>query len=421
MLYKKLRADVLPLTDKQKRREEMKTFSNFRFHMYTEMLFGKDTEKEVANMIKKHGGTKVMFVYGGGSIKRSGLYDRVVDSLKQGGIDFVELGGVKANPLRSLVETGLKKAQEEKVDFMLAVGGGSTIDTAKAIALGLANDGEYWQFYNGVMAEKIIPVGTIHTISAAGSETSGSSVIVDDIDTKKKYGFMNDVCRPVFAIMNPELTYTVSKYQTGSGTADIFAHTYMRYLTADASYLCDQYCAGTLKTVIKYGPIAVNDPTNYEARAELMLAGSFAHNDLTSIGRSGMPKGGEHGLEVQMSGMYDTPHGAGLAVVMPAMLMYILNHGTEEQAARVAQMAVDVFEVDADYADMRGVALEGIRRFKEWIRSIGMPLTIKELGIDPKEIPNIIDATLPGADDAVMGFVRMDRAAMKEILDSVAE
>lgn len=399
----------------------MKTFSNFKFHMYTDVLFGKGTEMEVANMIKKHGGTKVMFVYGGGSIKRSGLYDRVVKCLNDANIDFVELGGVKANPLRSLVESGLKKAQEEKVDFMLAVGGGSTIDTAKGIALGLANDGNYWQFYNGVMAEKMIPVGTIHTISASGSETSGSSVLVDDMETKKKFGFMNPACRPVFAIMNPELTYSVSKYQTGAGTADIFAHTYMRYLTPDASFLGDQYCVGTLKTVVKYGPIAVNDPENYEARAELMLAGSFSHNDLTSIGRAGMPKGGEHGLEQQMSGMYDTAHGAGLSVMMPAMLNYIIKHGNEAQVARVAQFATDVFEVDADYADAKGVALEGVRRFKAWLASLGMPLTIKELGIDPKEIPNILDATVPADDSAINGFMKMDRAAVKEIYESAAE
>ena len=155
----------------------------------------------------------------------------------------------------------------------------------------------------------------------------------------------------------------------------------MRYLTPDASFLGDQYCVGTLKTVVKYGPIAVNDPENYEARAELMLAGSFSHNDLTSIGRAGMPKGGEHGLEQQMSGMYDTAHGAGLSVMMPAMLNYIIKHGNEAQVARVAQFATDVFEVDADYADAKGVAQEGVRRFKAWLASLGMPLTIKELGI----------------------------------------
>ena len=241
------------------------------------------------------------------------------------------------------------------------------------------------------------------------------------METKKKFGFMNPACRPVFAIMNPELTYSVSKYQTGAGTADIFAHTYMRYLTPDASFLGDQYCVGTLKTVVKYGPIAVNDPENYEARAELMLAGSFSHNDLTSIGRAGMPKGGEHGLEQQMSGMYDTAHGAGLSVMMPAMLNYIIKHGNEAQVARVAQFATDVFEVDADYADAKGVAQEGVRRFKAWLASLGMPLTIKELGIDPKEIPNILDATVPTEDSAINGFMKMDRAAVKEIYESAAE
>ena len=352
----------------------MKTFSNFKFHMYTDVLFGKGTEMEVANMIKKHGGTKVMFVYGGGSIKRSGLYDKVVKCLNDANIDFVELGGVKANPLRSLVESGLKKAQEEKVDFMLAVGGGSTIDTAKGIALGLANDGNYWQFYNGVMAEKMIPVGTIHTISAAGSETSGSSVLVDDMETKKKFGFMNPACRPVFAIMNPELTYSVSKYQTGAGTADIFAHTYMRYLTPDASFLGDQYCVGTLKTVVKYGPIAVNDPENYEARAELMLTSTLAMSGLVGVDRITCLNA--HSLGEDFGGLYDLTHGATLAIVEPALLTYKV----EAYLPRLVRFAKEVWGVTGE--DDKAVALEGIERMKQFFRSMGVPVTFREVGID---------------------------------------
>ena len=235
----------------------MKTFTNFSFHMFTDILFGKDTQSQVAQMIKKHGGTKVMLVYGGGSVKKIGLYDTVTSKLNEAGIPFVELSGVQPNPRRSLAIKGLETAQKEGVDFLLAIGGGSAIDTAKAIALGLANGSDFWQFYRGAVPEKIAKVGTIHTIAAAGSETSGSTVILDDLDTGHKFGIMYSVCRPVFAIMNPELTYSVGHYQTAVGTADIFAHTFDRYFMEPASHLCDEYCEGTLRTVVKYGPIAV--------------------------------------------------------------------------------------------------------------------------------------------------------------------
>jgi alcohol dehydrogenase YqhD (iron-dependent ADH family) len=399
----------------------MKTFTNFSFHMYTDILFGKDTEKEAGNMIRKHGGTRVMMVYGGGSIKKSGLYDRVVKSLNDAGISFIELGGVKPNPLRSLVDKGLKIAQDEKIDFLLGVGGGSTIDTAKGIALGLANNGEYWKFYNNVPAEKMAQVGTIHTIAAAGSETSASSVLVDDVETGRKRGFMWTPCRPVFAIMNPELTYTVSPYQTGAGSADIFAHTVMRYFINSSSHLGDEYCESTLRTVVKYAPIAIANPTDYEARSELMLAGSFSHNDLTGIGRSG-PRGGEHGLESQLSGHYDTAHGAGLAAVMPAWLQYIVDHGPADKGARIAQFGVKVFGVEPDMADVKAVADEGLRRFRSWVKSIGMPLTLKELGIPQGDLQGVIDRCLDNLGGSLEGaFMDLDRDAVTAIFSSMVE
>ncbi|MDR1901053.1 MAG: iron-containing alcohol dehydrogenase [Treponema sp.] len=399
----------------------MKTFTNFSFHMYTDILFGRDTEKEAGNMIRKHGGTKVMMVYGGGSIKKSGLYDRVVKSLNDADIPFIELGGVKPNPLRSLVDKGLKIAQDEKVDFMLGVGGGSSIDTAKGIALGLANNGEYWKFYNNIPAEKMAKVGTIHTIAAAGSETSSSSVLVDDVETGRKRGFMWTPCRPVFAIMNPELTYTVSPYQTGAGSADIFAHTVMRYFIDSASYLGDEYCESTLRTVVKYAPVAIANPTDYEARAELMLAGSFSHNDLTSIGRSG-PRGGEHGLESQLSGHYDTAHGAGLAAVMPAWLQYIVDHGSADKVARIAQFGVKVFGVEPDMADVKAVANEGLQRFRAWVKSIGMPLTLKELGIPKDDLQGVVDRCLDNLGGSLAGaFMDMDRNAVTAVFSSMVE
>jgi alcohol dehydrogenase YqhD (iron-dependent ADH family) len=398
----------------------MKHFTNFSLRMYTDILFGKNTEIETAGMIRKHGGTKVMLVYGGGSIKKSGLYDRVVKSLNEGGIPFVELGGVQPNPRRSLVERGIKCARDGGVDFLLGVGGGSAIDTAKAIALAIANDGEYWKFYNGTPALKMAPVGTIHTIAAAGSETSRSSVLVDDIESGRKQGFMWEPCRPVFAIMNPELTYSVSPYQTGAGSADILAHTVSRYFINASSRLGDEFCEGLMRTVVKYAPLAVADPENYEARAELMLAGSFSHNDITGIGRSG-DRGGEHGLEAQLSGHYDTAHGAGLAAVMPAWLQYIADHGNPAQVARVAQFGVKVFGAGPDMADIKAVADEGLRLFRGWIKSIGMPLTLKELGIPQEDLPRIIRRCLDSNGGTVKGYTELDSAAVTAIFTSIVE
>jgi alcohol dehydrogenase YqhD (iron-dependent ADH family) len=400
----------------------VKIFTPFNFNLYTDILFGKGTEAEAGKMIRKHGGTRVMLVYGGGSVKKSGLYDRVVNSLKESALPFVELGGVKPNPRRSLVDKGLKLAVDEKVDFMLAVGGGSSIDTAKGIALGLANGGNYWQFYTGTPAEKMAPVGTIHTISAAGSETSRSSVLVDDLGTGQKRGFMWDPCRPVFAIMNPELTYTVPAYQTGAGSADIVAHTVSRFFYKDnpASSLGDEYAAATMRTVIKYAAVAIAKPDDYEARAELMLAGSFSHNDLTGIGRSGA-RGGEHGLESQLSGHYDTAHGAGLAAVMPAWLQYIADTGTTAEIARIAQFGVQVFGVSPDMTDIKASADAGLRAFRAWVRSIGMPLTLKELGIPRADLPAVVKRCMDVNNGTVPGFVDLDEKAVTAIFNSIAE
>jgi alcohol dehydrogenase YqhD (iron-dependent ADH family) len=398
----------------------MKQFVNFSFHMYTEILFGRGTEAGAAALIRKYGGTRLMLVYGGGSIKKMGLYDRVVKVLHEGDIPFVELGGVQPNPRRSLVERGLKIAQTEGIDFLLGVGGGSSIDTAKAIALGLANNGEYWQFYNGVPAEQMAPVGTIHTISAAGSETSGSTVLVDDIGEGRKQGLMWTACRPVFAIMNPELTYSVSSYQTGAGAVDILAHTVNRYFQSAASYLGDEYAEGTMRTVVKYAPIALANHRDYEARAELMLAGSFSHNDLTGIGRSGK-RGGEHSLESQLSGHYDTAHGAGLAVVMPAWLQYIVDHGTSEEIARVAQFGAKVFGAEPDPAGVKAAADEGLRCFRSWIRSIEMPLSLRELGVPKADLPEVVRRCMKHNKGLVQGYVDLDEDAVREIFASAAE
>jgi len=398
----------------------MKNFTNFNLHLYTDILFGKGTEKETGRMIRKHGGKRVMVVYGMGSVRKSGLFDRVVKTLKDEGLDFIEFGGVQPNPRRSLVEKGIALALEEKIDFFLALGGGSAIDTAKAIALAVANNGEYWKFFNGVPTEKMAPVGTVNTISAAGSETSRSTVIVDDIETGHKRGLNLDCCRPVFAIMNPELTYSVSPYQTGAGAADIIAHTVARYFTKDMPSTClgDEFAEGLVRTVVKYAPIAQDNPNDYEARAELMMAATFSHNDLTGIGRNG-PRGGEHALEHQLSGHYDTAHGAGLAAVMPAWFQYIAENGTIEQAARIKQFCGKVFGLEyrkrMDIAESRGNAGAGIHLFRSWLGSIGMPLTPEELGIPKEDIPAMAKRTADANNGKIIGFMDLDEKAIGAI------
>ena len=400
----------------------MKNFSNFSFYLYTDILFGKDTEKEAGKMIRKHGGSRVMVVYGGGSVKKTGLLDRVLRAIKDEGLYSIEFGGVQPNPRRSLVEKGIKIAQDEKIDFMLGVGGGSSIDTAKAIALALANDGEYWKFYNGVPAEKMAPTGTIHTIAAAGSETSRSTVLVDDLDKGHKLGLMWDPCRPVFAIMNPELTYSVSPYQTAAGSVDVFAHAANRYFMKEmhTTRLGDEFAEGLMRTVVKFAPIALAKPDDYEARAELMLTGSFAHNDLAALGRSGL-RGSEHPLEHQLSGHYDTAHGAGLSVMLPGWLQYIVNNGSPEQVARVAQFAVSVFGVRADMVDAKSTANAGLAAFRTWIRSLGMPNTLAELGVPKGDIPAIVARVVEAHKGKIIGLMDLEEKAITDIYHSVAE
>jgi alcohol dehydrogenase YqhD (iron-dependent ADH family) len=393
-----------------------KIFTDFAFKPYTEIVFGRDTETRAGELVRKYGGTKVLLVYGSGSIKKSGLYDRVTKSLNDAGLPFAELGGVHANPRRSLVDKGIKLAHAEGVDFFLAVGGGSTIDTAKGIAIAMANNDEYWSFYeHGVAPTAMAPVGTIHTIAAAGSETSDSTVLVDDIHSGLKKGVSSEVNRPQFAIFNPELTYTLSAYQTGAGSADIFAHTYMRYLSNYFSYIGDKYGVATLRTIVKYAPIALAKPEDYEARAQIMLAGAFSHSGLTAIGREDTYRGGEHQMEHQLSGHYDTAHGAGLSVIMPAFLRYIVKHGSDAQVAKVAQLGIEVFDVEVDAQDIAATALITADRLTAWLKSIGMPTTLAELGVPVDEINDMVQRAVIDNGGIIHGFLELDEAAIAEV------
>ena len=398
----------------------MKHFANFNLCLYTDVLFGKGVESDAGKMIVKHGGSRVMVIYGSGSVKKSGLLDRILAAIRAEGLYCVEFGGVKANPLRSLVDKCIEAATREKIDFFLAVGGGSVIDTAKAAALAIANVAtEYWKFFCGTQPEKMAPLGTVHTISAAGSEMSRSTVIVDDVEKKRKVGVNWDCCRPVFALMNPELTYSVPAYQTAAGAADIIAHSVSRYFTKDmpSSSLGDEFAEGIVRTVIRFGPVAVASPEDYEARAELMMAAAFSHNDLTGIGRSG-PRGGEHPLEHQISGLFDTAHGAGLAVIIPAWLQYAANNGTPAHVARIARFFTNVFGMNSALFDDKTAANAGLAAFRAWIRSIGMPLSLRELGVPADGLEKLINKTIEANNGKIPGFIDLDESAIRAIYTS---
>ena len=295
---------------------------NFAFYSPTYFDFAKDTEYHVAELIRKYGGTKVLLHYGGGSIKRNGLYDRVTDTLKKAGLDFCELGGVKPNPRSGLVREGIRLCQQENVDFILAVGGGSTIDSAKAIAAGSLYDGDFMDFYRGkAKIQKALPIGTILTIAAAGSEGSPNTVITDE-ETMVKKGTKSDLLRPRFSILNPALTCTLPPYQTAAGATDIMIHVCERYFSnTEEVEIMDRLCEAILKTIIYEAPRVIENPEHYEARANIMWAGMLAHNNVCGVGR--VQDWASHHIEHELSALYDVTHGAGLAVIAPLWMRYV--------------------------------------------------------------------------------------------------
>ncbi|MFZ3387192.1 MAG: iron-containing alcohol dehydrogenase [Candidatus Hydromicrobium sp.] len=348
---------------------------NFTFRNATKIIFGKDAENYVGTEIARYG-SKVLLHYGGGSIKKYGLYDRVLKSLKDAGLEVIELGGVQPNPRLGLVKRGIDICRKEKIDFILAVGGGSVIDSAKAIAAGVPYNGNVWDFYTGkAVVDKIIPVGVVLIIPASGSEASSSSVITNEEGLYKR-AFSSEMLRPEFAILNPEITYTLSPYQTACGVSDIMAHIMERYFTTVKNVdLTDRLCEATLKTVISNMPIVLKEPENYGARVEIMWAGTIAHNDLLSTGR--ISDWGSHAIEMEISGIYDIPHGAGLAVVFPAWMKYVYK----QDLKRFAQFAVRVWNEEPDFNDIEKVALAGIRRLEDFYKEIGLPITLKEANV----------------------------------------
>lgn len=382
--------------------------NNFNFYSPTEFVFGRDRENECGKYVRKYGGTKVLIHYGGGSVVRSGLLDRVKRSLTENGIGFIELGGVKPNPRDTLVYQGIELCRKEGVDFILAVGGGSTIDSSKAIAIGFPYDGDFWDFYSGKHAEKALPVATVLTIAAAGSEGSGDSVITKE-DGMLKRGTGSDVLRPRFSIMNPELTQTLPAYQTACGATDIMAHVFERYFTNTAEVeITDRLCEAVLLTMIKETPRVIADPDNYEARANIMWAGTVAHTNIVGVGRD--QDWNSHGIEHELSALYDCAHGAGLAVIMPAWMEFVHNHNV----MRFCQMATRVFGCQMNFENPEATAMEGIRRFRSFLHSIGMPINFKELGAKEEDIPALVEKFGLG-DGRTWGFVRLSSADIAEI------
>lgn len=347
---------------------------NFVYTTPTKIIFGKDTEKECGGLIRAEGCKKALVVYGGGSAKRSGLLDRVLASLDEAGVEHIELGGVVPNPRLSLVYKGLDIARREGVDFLLAVGGGSVIDTAKAIGMALRYDGDVWDFYDfRVVPKATAPVGSVLTIASAGSEMSNSSVITKDEGGLKR-GIKYDVIRARFAIMNPELTYTLPFFQTANGAVDIMMHTMERYFTTEKDlFLTDALAEGLMRTVMKCIRILKDDPKNYAARANMMWASSLSHNGLMGCGS--LEDWGAHQLEHELSGMFDCSHGAGLAAIWGSWARYVMD----VDYGRFAQFAVNVMGVEKG-ADDRETAEKGVAALEDFYRSLNMPTNIRELG-----------------------------------------
>ena len=348
---------------------------DFNYYAPTQVVFGKESEEQVALLVKNYGGTKVLVHYGGASAQRSGLLDKICSLLEAGGIGYVKLGGVVPNPRLSLVHQGIALCQREGVDFLLAVGGGSVIDSCKAIAMGVANpDVEVWDYYLGkAVLTKALPVASVLTIPAAGSEMSEATVITNETGDVK-LGFSSDFLRPKFAIMNPERTMTLPPYQTAAGVTDMMMHTMERYFTKDDDMDLTTDLAEAVLRRMKTAVFAVlKNPEDYRQRAQIMWGGSVAHWGLTGCGVR--DDWATHQLEHELSGMFDVTHGAGLAALWPSWARYVMH----ENLSRFVRFAVNVMDVPNDFTDPEATALKGIEAMERFYHAIGMPVNIREL------------------------------------------
>lgn len=389
---------------------------NFTFWSPTKFVFGRDTEKQTGTLARQFGGSRVMLVYGGGSAEKSGLLGRVRQSLADAGISFTELGGVKPNPTDDRVYEGIETARREKSDMLVAVGGGSAIDTAKAIACGVPYEGDFWDFYCGKkIVEKALPVGVVLTIPAAGSEGSGNSVITR-LDGLIKLSLRTEsALRPRFAVMNPELTFTLPPYQTACGITDMMAHIFERYFTTTpACEVTDSLAEGLLRTIMEQGKHAYDEPRNYDARANIMWAGTLAHNGICGTGRR--EDWASHFMEHEISAVYGVAHGAGLAVVIPAWMTYVAHRNP----SKIAQFARNVMGVSG-VSDELATAIEGIQRLRAFFRSIGMPATFADMGINSPDIDRLTQMLHLHKGNPIGGYERLSPDATHAIYTSMCQ
>ena len=385
---------------------------DFQYYAPTKVVFGRNMESKAGELIKSYGANKVLVVYGGGSARRSGLLDRVEKSLSDAGLEYTLLGGVKPNPRLSKVYEGIQLAKSYGADFLLAVGGGSVIDTCKAIGAGLKYDGDVWDLYIGkAVCQGSAPVAAVLTIAATGSEMSNGSVITKDDDLLKR-SFDSDYCQCKFAIMNPELTFTLPKYQTSSGCVDIMMHTMERYFSIDSMGFTDAIAEALLRQVMKASRILISDPQNYDSRANIMWAGSLAHNGLTGCGSIG--DWAPHMIEHELGGMFDVAHGAGLAAIWGSWARYVMHVCPE----RFARFAVNVMEIDPSGLSTRQQALAGIEALENFFRELDMPVTLKELGcaVTDEEIAQLAYNCCDGDTHTVGHFMPLSSDDVAKIL-----
>ncbi|MFO7929266.1 MAG: iron-containing alcohol dehydrogenase [Candidatus Humimicrobiaceae bacterium] len=370
---------------------------NFEFKNCTKIIFGKGSEKKVGNEVKKYG-NKVLLLYWGGSIKKYGIYDKVISSLNEAGLQVTELGGVRSNPTLDKVREGVKICKQENIDIVLAVGGGSVIDTAKGIAVGTPHSGDVWEFAEKkATPQKALPIGVVLTIPAAGSESSQYAVITN---TEGEYPLKRDLVwennaliRPKFAILNPEFSYSLSPYQTACGVIDIMAHVMERYFTKVKHVeLTDRMCEAVMKTAINNGRIIANEPKNYDARAEIMWAGSLAHNDLLDTGRGG--DWASHFIGMELSAVYDVAHGASLSLIFPAWMKYVYKFSSN----KLIQFATRVWNVDYDFYKPERTVLEGIRRYEAFCKELGLPIRLSEVDIGDEKFEEMAKNMIPTGD-----------------------